>query len=206
MSGSAKELAEKIRKDLGVEKDQSDAAAHAQASRGAPAHQSADTAATKLESLIKECKGMCNSAGDDLDGALGLTRSQIAGALGELSGARAGRGQGNGTGSGSGVRSGSGTGAAGTQAGGASGRPTLLGPHGRTPGAGKPTARINLRAGTYNTQGQGFDAADAEPAERLDPDSPEGIRRGGAGPPGVPLQYRRLAEQYFKRLAEDTKN
>lgn len=207
MSQSAAELVSKIREELAVERDQSDAAMHAQSSRGGYAHRSAESTATKLESLIGQCQGVGQCAADDLDGILGLTRSQIAAAMSELAGARRGRGMGSGAGHGIGSRggTGSGGGTAGTQAGGASSRATLLGPHSRG-GAATSTARFNLRTGAYNTQNGGFGKPAANAAERLEPQPASGdpARAAAAGPPGVPLQYRELAEQYFRRLAEDT--
>lgn len=188
MSESAMGICEAIA-EMEVPADQQQAAAKAQAGEGPPAHQAADAAADKLESLQGQCQGMCENPSEDLDGALNLSQSQLQQAMKQMAGRRPGMGSGQGQGSGSG-------------AGGSQSRVSLLGPH----GGGDRVARA-LRGG-------GRKDAPPKPVvpgelghpgryERLDPGSAASGRGRGTILQGVPARYREEAEMYFRRLSED---
>lgn len=191
MCGSALELAEAIER-LNVLRDQDNAAALAQAGQGRYAHRAADSAATKLESLIRECKGAQGMmAAEDLDRALGLTRQKIANGLKQLSQARGLPGLGRDVGTGGGGYYGS------------KARISLMGPHMM---GGDADAMAGLHGlargrGTAGPKPQGPKAG----AETLAPEPRASRITNIRSMPGVPVRYRPLAEAYFRRLADESK-
>jgi len=206
MAGSADQIVAKIR-ELKIAGDMRDAASHGELGRGAYASLSADKASRKLESLIGECSGMGQSAGNDLDGMLSLSRSQLQQCLNQMAQGRGGSRPGSGAGSGTGGTRGTGAGGQGTQAGGgAMNQPTLAGPHISTGGAtadglDSPESRSFSKAGDRGA-GQG---GQADGVQTIDPETRQRSTTGRGSVRGVPGAYRSLAEQYFRRLAEDSK-
>jgi len=198
-SNSAIELAQKIRDKLKVPDDQSAAATAALAGDGPTAYRAADEASRKLQSLIADCDGLCEAASNEIDGVLALTRQQLQRALSQMAQGRRARGNGF---AGGGDTRGSGTGATGAHAGGPPNRATLMGPH--TAGLSGPSATASSRkTGSYSPMREGAAEGHAPGVEQLDPTARE-TASAGAGLPGTPLPYRHLAEQYFRRIAEDS--
>ncbi len=78
MSSGARNLAKAL-KNLDVERSQHTAAELASAGRARFAHQAAESAAVKLESLMSECQAQSNSNGpQDMDGCLTIPKEQWA--------------------------------------------------------------------------------------------------------------------------------
>ncbi|MBI1373189.1 MAG: hypothetical protein GC159_10700 [Phycisphaera sp.] len=207
MAESAIDLANHVR-DIGVLDDQADAADRADDGKGGPAYASADAAATKLESLIKKCNGVCNNASDDLDGMFGLSDSQMQSMLNQLSQGRQGRGQKSGS---RGASQGSGTGDGQTANRSGDGglnanSPTLFGPtkHGLPT---DPRMMVRKPHGSYSRAGDANtgDAPDGTGPQHLDPTTRDSRAAAPGNAFGVPAPYRDLAEQYFRRLAEDSR-
>lgn len=186
MSQSALGIIKDIRA-MKVEQDQAQASQLARAGQGRYAHRSAQDAADKLASMIKECNGQGGEGEQDLDGQLQLTRSQIAMALQQLA-------QGMMPGAGSG-RGGQGT--QGSQA-----SRVLVGPHG---GSGDADAREGRGDRGKGRGRPDSGSIDRPAAEQLNPAQATARSGAGGGMPGVPLRFRGLAEQYFRRLADDSK-
>lgn len=222
MSASARGLCQQIG-ELRITEDQQQAASKAREGSGPEAHQRAESAAEKLESLAGQCR-QCGNAGEiaqGLDGPLSLSLDSVQRSLDQLAQGRSLPGLPR-PGSGSGRQPGSG--AAGTsgfsgQAEGGSGefppdwRPgqSFPGSQARTPILGprtlveQPPPRPGGQLGADERGGFLPDAA-GDPlgeAEQLTPES-RGLRPSAAGNlRGVPVPYRRDAESYFRRLAED---
>jgi len=200
MAESADKLIAGVR-DLSVTRDQEDAARLAQAGQGRYASRAAYAAADKLNSLIGECGGgggMMNQAGQDLDRKLSLARQKIASSLLQLSQGRGIPGQNPGHGKGKGQGKGAG-GYYGSRA-----KLTLVGPHGGGEGKGGLADALRGAAGLAPKRGN---PRDGHAAESLSPDhTPQRMRDGdGRSMPGVPMRYRGLVEQYFRRLADESK-
>ena len=195
MSKSAEDLVRGIR-DLGVIRDQDDAARLAQAGQGRYASRAANDAATKLNSLIEESgggQGMMQQAGADIDRKLSLTRQQIASGLAQLSQGRGIPGQGGSKGKGQGGQYGS------------RAKLTLVGPHGGGGGDdAKPTSALQ---GSGRKNQPNRKTLTAKASESLSPNNaPERMKNRGIGAmPGVPVRYRGLVELYFRRLADESK-
>jgi hypothetical protein len=119
-----------------------------------------------------------------------------------------GSGGGAGIGGASGMR-GTGAGGSGSMAGGLSNGPTLLGPH----ASGGPTladqpGSSQGRGSSFGRAGEGGNSRQpgAREHEIIEPDSAgEGSRATPGATDEVPAAYRDLAEQYFRRLAEDSR-
>lgn len=191
MSASVIKLAGQVRQ-LKVDRDQRDAARLAEAGSGRYAHVSAESAAQKLESLMRECKGDAgaDAAGDDLDKALGLTKATLGQSLRQLSLGRGIPGMG---------REGQGQGEGGYY--GSAARVSLVGPRGGSGEGARPRTASGAGRG-----GSGSGGAAGSAAERIDAGAtgrPASVGPGGM--PGVPMRYRPLAESYFRRLAEESK-
>ena len=194
MSKSVGEMAQSVR-DLEVPKDQADASKLAQAGQGRYAWQSADSAASKLESLYKECCKNIGEAGQsDLDHALALKKQQLASSLGQLS-------QGRGL---PGMRQGPG-GDGGKGYYGTRSAVALAGPHGQSSGEGNREGPH----GPQNTASQPSPRSPGNPghasSEDLNPDRTGQRGAPGGSMPGVPTKYRGVTEDYFRRLADDAK-
>lgn len=195
MSRSARELTQKIRQ-AGIDQDQRQAARAAEAGEGQAAQEAAQQAAGKLAGFIKSCNGMCDNAGEDLDGVFGLTRSQLQNAMNQLQSSRkSGSGNGSGTAGGGGGSGGS--------------QPTVLGPRSGSGGRMKTfTSQSQSKSGSFNRLDAQGRIVESRDLERLNPLNPAGRladTRGGATVGGVPMQYRELMNQYFRRLATEKK-
>jgi hypothetical protein len=191
MSASVLKLAGLVRQ-LKVDRDQRDAARLAAAGSGRYAHVSAESAAQKLESLMRECQGgtSAGAAGDDLDQALGLTKAALGQSLQQLSMGRGIPGMG---------REGQGRGEGGYY--GSAARVSLVGPRGGSGDGARPRTASGAGRG-----GSGREGAAGSAAERIDAGAAgRGASVGQGGMPGVPMRYRPLAESYFRRLAEESK-
>lgn len=225
MSASAQKIAEQIGSEK-IPEDQQQAADQARRGSGRTAHQRAAAAADKLEALAGEpptpgqCAGeMCSG----LDGPLSLSPGSVEQTLRQLSQGRnipgpPRPGQGNGQGQRSGG-SGSGmTGTGGQPQGGAGQFPSdwrpgqsfpgsqarlpILGPqvmsqeHPPQSGSQFGSNERSLLAPIQSGEPLG-DAESLTPQSRLQRSSAIGTLRG------VPIPYRKEAEAYFRRLAED---
>jgi hypothetical protein len=199
MSSTALEFAEKI-DDLGVVEDQDSAATAARSMFGLVAHHHADRAATSLESLIGECRSMGGQASDSIDGAFGMSTGQMGAMLGQLGQSRPRSGSKNGAGQGSG--GGNSASMSSNNPNGPGGQMTLAGPHFDPQHA--TAFRSTRHTGSYNRiGGPGQDAPNADAPESLKPDDTS-LRHTGPGSSfGVPTRYRRLSDEYFRRLARD---
>ncbi len=203
MSQSVRDIVDKIR-ELNVEGDQQDAANHGLGNRGYESYEYANSAAKKLGMMIGECLECQGQASKDLDGALSLTKSKLEKAMQQMAQGRKGNRPGTKSGSsgrGSNGQTGTSAGGSSSSTGGEnSGKSTLMGP--RTPKSGGELGDKKHKTGTYNQPGVGPGFEDSRLPEQLD----AGVRKdpsdiGAAG--GVPMRYRSLAEQYFRRLAQD---
>jgi hypothetical protein len=189
MSASGKALASKVR-DMGIPKDQGDANRLAQAGDHAGAHQSARSAAEKLESLIGQCEGMQGQASSELDGELKLSHGSMANAMQQLAQGRQMPDMQGQSGPSSGFRG----------AMGSASKAALMGPN--TPQGDKKSAMRGNRDGTGRGQGgDPFGAGVA--AEQLNPDAAANRAAAGAALLDVPLKWRDLAADYFRRLANE---
>ncbi len=202
MCDSAQAVVKQIR-EMGVSADQVAAADHADSGEGQPAHQRADSAADKLESLIGKCDGMGQCASGDLDGIFSLSESGLQEALNQLASARAGRGSGSGPASGMSGAGGAAAGASGTAAGGAS-RPVLAGPHADAMSGMMAGTQVEGRA-SYGRVGAGGDGTSSARDPEVMRTDAQRSRDAGASPDAIPLRYRGLAAEYFRRLAQDSR-
>lgn len=214
MAGSGREMAEQVRQ-MEIEQDQHDAAEGALAGLGTDAWTPADAAARKLESLKNQCEGMCSGNSlAEVDNPLSLSESQMGQCMSEIASANPSAGMGQGAGSAAGT-----SGVGGTAAGG----------EGQTgPGAAmdgfmpaSPQAAVAAASDSPSTQPSPFDvdsdgfglagesAARAQErpgrAEVLDVDAPQTDRTAPPHAAGVPLQFKQMTQQYFRRLAEDSR-
>jgi hypothetical protein len=201
MSRSARKIISDIRS--GGAMDDQDAAAEAgEQGDGPRAAAAADSAAKKLEAMIGQCEECNGDAASDLDGALKLSRPQLGKALGQMKQGRGkGKGTGRGSGSGSGGRSGDSPGGNGGSSDGAA-RPSLAGPHGNiSSGDLGPTKK---EAKSFSQASTALPLDERQRVQRIDAQT-RNQQAGDPGASGVPAQYRGLAEQYFRRLAEDNR-
>lgn len=222
MCASARRICQQIG-DLQITEDQRQAAAQAREGSGPEAHRRAQSAAEKLESLAAQCRNCCNAGevAQGLDGPLSLSMDAVQRSLDQLAQGRSIPGLPR-PGSGSGQQPGSG--ASGTS--GFSGQPeggsgefppywrpgqSFPGSQARTPILGprtlveqqppRPGGQLGARErGTFLPDAGGEPLGDAE---QLTPEA-RSLRPSAAGNlRGVPVPYRRDAESYFRRLAED---
>lgn len=191
-SASAEDLVKAIRLDLNVRLDQTNAVLGARLVDAPDAHHHADIAATKLESLIAECKA--NASGEagmgDLDGALSLSRGQLSKMLGQMAQGRSQKGQQPGQGQSRGQGTGGGDGKSFT-----------------VPQRGASDSVTDGKRG-----GDAFNRADGQNPEaattgsqRLDPTQREAARNAPGDVDSAPPRYRSLVDDYFKRLADDSR-
>ena len=191
MSASVEELAKRIL-ELGVMGDMADASALAGSGQGRYAHRAANVAATKLETLYKQCKAKGGQSSGELDRKIGLTKQSLSALLKQLSESRGVPGFGRGGGSGSGYY--------GTRA-----QIRLMGPHpgGRGGGAERGSGeRGQGRADTaQSSRTHGPERGGGEEiAPEAEPD------RGAARAAGsAPVRFRGMVEAYFRRLADESK-
>lgn len=196
MSASVKELAQNIR-DLKVQPDQQDASRLAQAGQGRYAWQACDSAATKLESLMKECGGAQGMMGEACeDCRLGLMKRNLMQSLQQLAQGRGIPGMGD-EGQGK-QRGGQGEGYYGSRA-----TTTMLGPH-QAGGGASNAAGQGGKVGTGSGVG-GNVSKPPSPRETLQPGQSPTHQASGGAASGVPVKYRDLSEAYFRRLADESK-
>jgi len=195
MAESAREISEAV-KALGVGKDQSEAERLAMAGKGQGAHKSAESAASKLESLLGQCEGMQGEGQKDMADAKFKLQNQSAGqSLQQLSQGRGLPQMGSKPGQQAGKQGSSGTR-------GSRGKFSVYGPH----KSGKEgSERRGGKDGTGQGTGANSDSAVSAGAESLSPDTAASRGQGATAIPGVPTRYRDLADQYFRRLAEEAK-
>ncbi|MDK1031623.1 MAG: hypothetical protein QGD94_06430, partial [Planctomycetia bacterium] len=195
MSASLRKIVADIRR-LNVLRDQDNAATLAHAGRGRYAWPAADDAAAKLESLFEECggtQGMMARAAEDLDRALKLTKQKRSRGLQQWWQSRGMPG----------TRQ-SGTGGAGGGYYGSRAQLTLMGPH--ASGGGESDARRGRgRRGRGRGAWRPAGRKEPEDAESITPEADVDRSRDVRGTLGVPVRYRGLAEEYFRRLADESK-
>jgi prefoldin subunit 5 len=196
MSASVKELAQNIR-DLKVQPDQQDASRLAQAGQGRYAWQACDSAAAKLESLMKEsggAQGMMGEACEDC--RLGLMKRNLMQSLQQLAQGRGIPGMGD-EGQGK-QKGGQGEGYYGSRA-----NMTMLGPH-QASGRDSNAAGEGGNVGTGSGVGGNMNKPPS-PRETLQPGQTPAHQASGGAASGVPVKYRDLSEAYFRRLADESK-
>ncbi len=196
MSASVRDLARNIR-DLKVQADQRDASRLAQAGQGRYAWQACDSAATKLESLMKEsggAEGMMREAGEDC--RLQLMKRNLMQSLRQLAQGRGIPGMGD-EGQGR-QKGGQGEGYYGSRA-----NMTMLGPHQASGGASNATGEGG-NVGTGSGVGGNVNKPPS-PRETLQPGQTPTHQASGGAASGVPVKYRDLSEAYFRRLADESK-
>jgi len=209
-----------------VPSDQRQAATEARQGSGDGAQASARTAAEKLEALAAACQQCQGGAGEcsrGLDGPLSLSPEAAQRTLEQLSQGRSIPGPPRPrSGGGSGQRAGSGgTGASGAEGEAAGGEGESLadwrpgqsfpGSQARLPILGprtlveqpRPQPGGHLGGRERGTFVPDNSAAPLGDAETLTPEARRGTATSGGALRGVPVPYRRDAEAYFRRLAED---
>lgn len=205
MSASALEFVGKL-EQLAVVRDMKDASQLAAAGDGRTAHQSADIAADKLESLMSEAPP--SLAGQmppgemmmQIDGRLRLTPEQLQRMMQQMAQARGipGMGQpGNGP---PGAQPGNQMGGQGMGRGGGSRAPMAVrGPNARP----DPNGREGRRNGRTE---QASGSAELETgSESIDTGAAQARETFGSYITGVPQEYRDDAEAYFRRLADENR-
>lgn len=192
MSQSAEDLVKAIRLDLNVRLDQTNAVLGARLVDGPDAHHQADTAATKLESLIAECKA--NASGEaamgDLDGALGLTRGALSKMLGQMAQGRSQQGKQPGQGQSRGQGTGGGDGK------------SFIVPQ---RGASDRVSDGDRGGDAFNRPDREDPAAGTLDGQRLDPTQRDASRSAPGDVDSAPPRFRSLVDDYFKRLADDSR-
>lgn len=188
MSSSVADLVEQIRQ-LNVLRDQTDAAVLSQAGRGRYAWRAADDAANKLESLVRQCQNPGGQASEDIDSPLGLTAEQISLSLDQLAQSRGLPGTGTGN---------SGSGYYGSRT-----NINLLGPH-ASKGKGQTEADMQGTGDGTGSQRKGSGQNGQDP-ESIVPGQAAGRGQNVPSMPGVPIRFRSLVEEYFRRLADESK-
>ncbi len=223
MSSDAMKLCDKIG-EMGISKDQRQAAQKARSGAGGQSHDAAESAANKLESLLSQCancQGAANSVCQGVDGPLALSKERVQQALNQLAQGRGVPGLGGKPGQGRGTSGQGGIGTSG-QAGrdgasegatpqwgpgqsfpGSQAPITILGPH-----TMKQFADRESRSGKLGEHGRGQwiplgGGDDARGAETLNPETLESTHSAAGNLRGVPVPYRAAAEAYFRRMAEE---
>lgn len=191
-AGDAMKLCDAI-SQMEIPQDQDHAAKSARDGAPQDAHQAAEEAAQKLESLLSQCQGMQQQAANELDSGLGLSKQQMQKALQQLSQGRNVPGFGSKAGS-------EGQGFSGTKA-----RTTVMGPH--IPSGDESEMLSGRMTGKAGRGGIGHaDGGDLEfGAESLSPEARAAMQNAAGNLHGTPVEYRDQAEAYFKRIAEDEK-
>jgi hypothetical protein len=194
MSGQAKEIAKKLEESK-ARQDQQQASESGRKEEGRQAHESAENAAKKLESLLSECSSEAQQQemNEDVDGCLKMPKPGMKQAVQQMANARLGQM--------------SSLGKRGQRGGGMSGMSasaSIVGPHRPQ---GKPNRESKKLGGNAETK----TAADGDlspyrsgEAESIDAGAAKAT--AGAGSLlGVPAAYRDDAAAYFRRIAEDGK-
>ena len=192
----ARELCNKI-SEMNIRDDQQRAAKSARNGRGRTAHQAADDAAGKLESLMSDCPSG-QAAGSDLgDCGLSIPRDGISRTLDQLTQGRSLPGLQPNTGK---------SGRTGRGQQGSRGRFVMRGPH--MPSTGKTDGALGRTTHTRQ-QGQspaGMNHWEGKAAESLTVEGETRTTNAAGNLQGVPVGYRDQAEAYFQRLAEEDAN
>lgn len=191
MSSGASRVCKAIA-EMGVGEDQERASQAAKSGNGTEAQQTAEQAASNLESLLSQCNSMGDKACEDLDGCFKLPKPGLQQAIKQLSGRKPGTLPGNKAGmTGSGF-------------GGAQSRFSVMGPHFPTSNDANGGARSAMLESLRAKSGVNPAGARTAAGERLDLATPTVGRGRGVGVlADVPGRYRDEAAQYFKRLSED---
>lgn len=224
MSASAREIIEAIRSEQ-IPEDQQQAAAQARQGAVRDAHQRADSAAVKLEALAQKCSSCQSAAGEmagQLDGPLSLSLESLQQSLEQMAQGRGlpglprqdsgdGQGQQSGSsGSGQSGESGQSTGGTGQNQRwrpgqtfpGSQSRTPILGP--RTLVEQEPSQPGGQLGGNHRgTFAPGLSGDPLGEAEVLTPEARAHRATSAGNLRGVPVPYRKDAEAYFRRLAED---
>jgi len=225
MAESARQLAQTL-DQLAIPQEQMSAAEQARGQQGDAAHQHAENAARKLESLAKAGREVQNAEGLEraIDGPLQMARQQLRNSLSQMRRGRRPPGLGQRGGKGSqgqkpGEESGDGPGGmSGGQAAGGKGR---LRP-GQSPKRGDSNSQVmgprtqeavessdpsaTMQAETTNRFVLPGVAGEKPSDEALSPNSrrPDGM--SGSNLRGVPVGYRDAAEAYLRRLSEEKRS
>jgi hypothetical protein len=191
MSGGALQICKSI-DDMQVKKDQDQAARSARGGQGEGAHGAADTAATKLESLLtKSTTSQGAAESGDLDGCFGLSQSGLQQSLQQMAQGRQGLGLGRQGNQGE-------AGFAGSQS-----RMSVFGPHQLAEGESDATRATGSAAHGPGVGATGPVRDASRAAETLNPATRQTSRSAAGNLHGVPLGYRDQAEAYFKRIAKE---
>lgn len=194
MSAQAKEISQKIQESKASE-DQRTASGACRRNDGRGAHESAENAARKLESLLSECSSQSQQEpmNQDLDGCLKMPKPGLKQALNQMANARLGPM------SRMGQKGGRGGGFSGMSA-----NASIVGPH-------RPQGKPNRESRTIGGDAETKSAADGDLSARRAGDA-ESIEAsatrttaGDGSLLGVPAPYRDDAAAYFRRIAEDAK-
>jgi hypothetical protein len=225
MSESARKIAEAIREQQ-IPEDQQQAASQARQGSGRAAHERADSAAHKLEALAGQCPNCQGAAGEmagELDGPLSLSMDSLQRSLEQMSQGRSlpglprpGSGKGNGQsrgegGSGMAGQSGQPQGGEGSNSRwrpgqtfpGSQSRTPILGPRMMVEEQQRPQPGGRLGGNERGTFVSGSSGGERGDAESLTPEAREFGATSAGSLRGVPVPYRKDAEAYFRRLAED---
>ena len=187
MSGDAMDICDAI-DDLQIESDQRDAERLAGAGDGAGAHQAAQSAADKLDSLLIDT---CAKTGEgELADSLQLPRMSVIESLKQLAQGR--------TLPGLGQQGGTGVGMQGSMA-----QMAVMGPAVRAAGSESAASQGLTRGAGRGGAGAAGSGDGAESWEELTPSRTTGRGQGATAMPGVPGRFREEAEAYFRRLATD---
>lgn len=207
----AQQLCNAVEK-LDVDGDQRQCASSARKGQGEQAHESADRAADKLESLAGQCNSSAQGAAEsDLDRGLGLSKPSFKQTLQQMAQAQQfGQKLGQGLGQRPGQSSGQGMGAQPGQAQGQRGEGGLprgdFGLHGPQPPRENAFANGRRRGNRDNATDDGLgrhpDDDSWGTAEEISADSHEGVWGRAGNLRGVPMDYRDEAEAYFRRLSQ----
>ncbi len=200
MAESARDIAAKIR-EMDIQGDQAGAQESAAQGDGTKAHALAGAAADKLESLLSQAENMeAQGQSDFADAKFKLQKQSLGQGLQQLSQGRNLPKLGEGKPGQSSSNNSSQMNMAGAK--GLRGKVSVYGP--RSTGQSSAQKRGG-RDGTGKGTATGADASQATAAETLSPDTATQRGSGATAIPGVPSRYRDLAEQYFRRLAEESK-
>ncbi|MEZ6066419.1 MAG: DUF4175 family protein [Planctomycetaceae bacterium] len=225
MSASAQQLCQQIGAEQ-IGADQQQAASEARSGQGREAHEHADSAAEKLESLqCPSCAGGAGECASGLDGPLKLSEPGVSNTLQQLSQGRSipglkkpggesqqpGQQPGDGA-SGSNGQSGDPQAGQGEQPGewrpgqsfpGSQTQMPILGPRMELQQPQDPQTAAQLGQDERGGFVPGTFGEDAAAAEQITAEARDG-QAGSAGIlRGVPVPYRKEAEAYFRRIAED---
>ena len=190
MSSGALDVAHAI-EQMQVGQDQAKAARSARGGQGEDASGAAESAAKKLESLLKDMPSSNGAAqSGDLDGCFKLSKSGLQQALNQM-------GQGRQM-PGLGPQGNQGSGFSGSQT-----RMSIFGPHRISEGESDAARNSGSAQQGTGRGGAGPEREATRGAETLNPSTRPSSRSAAGNMHGVPLPYRDQAEAYFKRIAKE---